>query len=188
MEKRKEVRLSLPNAYIKIQEQCIPVENISYSGLRLKSLLPLNSSCSGILIIGEESVAVDFKIVNTLQSTSGGIFLDPLKLRIFLEPWFNPQTLMSKLKPLRSSEGLFYEDHDHGCWFKFYFDQDKQINKINISIHNNSVVWEGNIWTTFSGSEKDIFQDIHKIQLVKNMIDQTRAFPQSFKDWLFDLF
>lgn len=188
MEKRKEVRLSLPNAYVKIQEQCIPVENISYSGLRLTSLMPINSLWSGVLFIGEESFPVEFKIVNNFQASSGGFFVDPTLTKSFLEPWFNPRELMSKLKPLRSSEGLFYEDHEHGCWFKFYFDQDKQINKITISIHNNSVAWENNSWKTFSSNEQDSFKDIHKIQLVKNMVEQTRAFPQSFKDWIFDLF
>lgn len=188
MERRKEVRLSLNNATLVVNENTYILENLSYSGIKLKGKFNIDQKISGVLYVQEFSTPIDLIVKNIVNDSAGCAILNPELVKSFLEPWFNPRTLMSKLKPEKSNDGLFYEDQTHNCWFKFYFSNDKQINKISIVIHNNEVVWNNNNWTTHSLGIEDKILDQHKISLVKDMIGKTTAFPQSFKDWLSDLF
>lgn len=187
MEKRKEVRLSLHNVVFECDNTHYPVDNVSLSGIRIKKQFPLNANLLGVLIMGDKKIPLNIKVVNSVSNFSGCLILNTEEVKPFLEPWFNPHNLISKLKPEKGFQGLFYEDHNHNCWFKFFFDDSKKINKILVTIHNDEILWDNNKWTSVSAGIQDAQLDLNKIKLLRDMVVGTRAFPQSFKDWFLDI-
>jgi hypothetical protein len=191
MEKRKSVRLNLNDSWVETSTQVIKVNNLSLEGLNLQGLFPVNESLSGFLFLNKKLIGpVSINIVNHQNDSSGGVFTNSSSILDLIKPWFNPIELVNKLRPNSFNNHLTYNDRENRCSFDFTFDDYKKIQKVKISLFENTIIWDNlsNQWQTFSSHQKDGQVDKHKLSLAQNMVGQTKAFPQSFKDWLLDLF
>jgi hypothetical protein len=190
LEQRKSLRLSLPGAILETDTGIkININNISLEGINLSGLYPIHSSLTGRLNLGATSLGrIDVVIVNQQKNSSGGQIRNSLDLAKQLKKWFDPKLLISNLSPSDIMENkIVYEDHAHNCRFMFWFNQAKKINKVEVSVYNDLVVWASNGWQTGKGTHIDTKVDAQKVVLAKRLIQESEVFPQSFKDWLLDL-
>lgn len=190
LEKRKSLRLTLPGATLKLSDgTSIKINNISLEGINLQGNLPINSKIEGTLTLSDNKIGdIQVLIVNHQKDCSGGVISNAQDLCSVLTSWFNPKNLISNLMPRDITDNqLYYEDLDHNCRFNFYFNQAKKINKVEIFIYENMILWTGGGWQTGQVNKVDIKPDAQKIKLAKNLIKESQVFPQSFKDWLLDL-
>lgn len=190
LEKRKSLRLTLPGATVTLSSgDEIKVCNISLEGINLQIQAPLNSKIQGKLNLSGKTVGlIDILVVNHQGDSSGGLITNAADLRDVLTSWFNPKELIANLLPSDITDNyLTYEDQHHKCQFKFEFNHAKKINKVEILIFENMVLWNNTGWGTGKDSVVDKQPDTQKIELAKNMIKESSVFPQSFKDWLLEL-
>lgn len=168
-EKRKEIRLTLSNAYLQIDGQRVNINNLSLQGLNLNNSFPINSTLEGKLFLGEEDLGVVFLQVLNHQGISSGCFIiNHGEIKEKLEQWFDPKKIVSKLKPKSFDNYLKYEDMANKCSFWFQFNDDKKINSIEIKIYENKLNWsEDTGWKTFSSIHPDPKIDILKMNLAK---------------------